>query len=92
MFLIHILVPLANNQGEKFTSEKFNMLKKKLIDKFNGMTVFSNSPAEGLWEKTKEDVLQDQIIVFEIMTKPTKRNGGKISTSGLKMNLSRILS
>ena len=73
MFLIHILVPLTNNNGNKFQPQKFNKLKKLLIKKFHGLTVFSHSPAEGLWQKTKKTVKQEPIIVFEIMTE-TKDN------------------
>ena len=67
MYLIQILIPLADNQGKKFSSEKFSLLKKLLIKEFSGLTIFSQSPAEGLWEKTSDNVLKDQIVIFEVM-------------------------
>ena len=77
MFLIQILIPLTDNEGKKFSSEKLSSLKDILIKKFGGLTVFSQAPAVGLWEKTKKEVLRDQIVVFEIMTKKKKYNWWK---------------
>ena len=77
MFLIQILIPLTDNEGKKFSSEKFSSVKDILMKKFGGLTVFSQAPAVGLWEKTKKEVLRDQIVVFEIMTKKKKYNWWK---------------
>ena len=77
MFLIQILVPVANNEGKKFSAEKFSTLKDILMERFGGLTVFSQAPAVGLWEKSEKEVLHDQIVVFEIMTKKKKHNWWK---------------
>ena len=67
MFLIQILIPLADNEGRKFPSERFTLVKKRLIEEFSGLTIFSQSPAEGIWEKNNEDVSEDRILIFEVM-------------------------
>ncbi len=36
------------------------------IDKFGGVTIYRNSPAEGLWSDSSGDVSRD--YVFEVMT------------------------
>ncbi len=65
-YLIQILLPLNNNEGKQFPGEKYEQFRTVFIDKFGGVTIYRNSPAEGLWSDSSGDVSRD--YVFEVMT------------------------
>ncbi|AKH37726.1 MULTISPECIES: hypothetical protein [Nitrosomonas] len=67
MKLVQLLLPLNDNLGKKFPKKLFRDIKEELTKKFNGVTAFSQSPAEGVW-KDKGYVQKDQIIIYEVMT------------------------
>ena len=64
--MIEILLPLADNEGESFEAGLFAKVREELIDHFGGLTAFTRSPAEGLWEQ-KGERSRDEIIIFEVM-------------------------
>jgi hypothetical protein len=66
MNLIQILLPVADNDGKAIPKEMFSDLRKELTDRFGGVTVFSQGPAEGFW-KGEDGTDRDRIVVFEIM-------------------------
>lgn len=47
MHLVEILLPLNDNEGRPFASEKFSELRQLLTERFGGLTAFSRSPAQG---------------------------------------------
>lgn len=67
MKLIQLLLPLNDNDGKRFPKSVFDQIKNELADKFDGVTAFSQSPAEGLWDDGGA-VQRDQIVLYEIMT------------------------
>jgi hypothetical protein len=67
MNLIQILLPVADNSGEPFPPHQFAGLKQELLDRFGGVTVFSQGPAEGFWQG-ENGTSRDQIVIFEVMT------------------------
>jgi hypothetical protein len=66
MKLIQLLLPLNDNLGKKFPKKFFKDIKEELTEKFSGVTAFSQSPAEGVWED-EGYVQKDQIIIYEVM-------------------------
>lgn len=64
--LIEILLPLYDNDGRRFGAEAFGEVRRELVDRFGGLTAFTRSPAEGLWEDEGE-VTRDEIVIFEVM-------------------------
>lgn len=66
MILIQIFLPITDNQGHAFSREIYTQIKETFTEKFGGVTSFSQSPAEGLWEKG-EEVQKDQILIYEVM-------------------------
>lgn len=67
MYLVEILLPLNDNEGRPFDSEKFSTLREILTERFGGLTAFTRSPAQGTTRKGHKTV-RDEIIVFEILT------------------------
>lgn len=67
MHLIEILLPLRDNQGRAFDPALLAGVREALVEKFGGLTAFSRSPAEGLWEEGGERS-RDEVIVIEVMS------------------------
>ena len=67
MHVIEIFLPLKRNDGSPQPRELFGRLRAELLERFGGLTAFTRSPAEGLWEDG-DDVEQDEIVIFEVMT------------------------
>lgn len=72
MYLIEILLPLSDNDGNPFDPEKFDSVRDTLTHTFGGLTSFTRAPAEGL-NKNKGQTEHDDIIVLEIMTEQLDR-------------------
>ena len=67
MHLVEILLPLRDNEGRPFPRELYAELRERLVAQYGGLTAFSRSPAEGVWEEEGERA-HDDIIIFEIMS------------------------
>jgi hypothetical protein len=72
MHLIEILLPLRDNDGRRFDSSAYASLREQLVERFGGLTAFSRSPAEGIWEEEGE-LSRDEIIIFEVMAEGLDR-------------------
>ena len=67
MHIIEILLPLRDNEGKGFGGEAFARVREELLEHFGGVTAFTRSPAEGLWEDAQGERSRDEIIIFEVM-------------------------
>ena len=67
MQLVQILLPYYNNEGNIFSNELFTCVANELKEKFGGVTIFSNSPATGLWKENDETTSKDKIFIYEVM-------------------------
>ena len=66
MHIVEIFLPLTDNQGNAFGAELFGKVRAELVERFGGLTAFTRSPAEGIWEEGGE-VTRDEIVIFEVM-------------------------
>ena len=66
MHVIEIFLPLFDNEGRRFGAELYAEVRRELVERFGGLTAFTRSPAEGLWEDEGE-VSRDEIVIFEVM-------------------------
>ncbi len=66
MHVVEIFLPLSDNDGRPFGAELFGEVRRELVDRFGGLTAFTQSPAEGLW-KDEGETSRDDIVVFEVM-------------------------
>jgi len=74
MHIIEIFLPLLDNDGKRFGPETFAQLREELTARFGGLTAFTRSPAEGLWEDSDGECSRDEIVIFEVMSDGLDRN------------------
>ena len=67
MHLVEILLPLFDNDGKRLAPELYADVREELVGVFGGLTAFSRSPAEGVWEEGGERS-NDDIVIFEVMS------------------------
>jgi hypothetical protein len=72
MYLIEIFLPLADNDGGRFSPSLFDSVRKTLTATFGGLTAFQRSPAEGT-EKKGGHERSDELIVLEVMAHTVDR-------------------
>ena len=77
MFLTQILLPLYDNDGYDISKEKFSLVRKQLIDRFGGLTTYTQMPANGFWQEDGEHTVRDHLIVYEIMSEDSDMNWWK---------------
>ena len=68
MYLVQLLLPLNDNDGQPFPAEYFQSLRSRLAESFGGVTAFMRSPAIGLWQDDNERIDRDDLVMFEVMT------------------------
>ena len=66
-YLIQILLPVHDNDGEYFAREAYGRVREELAGRFGGLTAFTRAPAEGLWTDEAAQTVRDEIVVFEVM-------------------------
>jgi hypothetical protein len=71
-YLIQLLLP-RNRGSESHPAALFQQVREELNEKFGGVTVYSRSPAEGLWTTDGDEVVRDEIVLFEVMAKKLGR-------------------
>jgi hypothetical protein len=67
MHVVEIFLPLADNEGMRFTEHAFNEEKATLVERFGGVTIYSRAPVKGLWAQSGQSA-EDDLVIFEIMT------------------------
>ena len=72
MYLFQIFLPLYDNEGNRFTKQKFESIRQELLRKFGGVTFYQQG-ASGLWEDASGKIDSDTLIVIEVMTKTVKK-------------------
>jgi inorganic pyrophosphatase len=65
--LIQLFLPVESNDGKPFPKQYFDRVKESLIKKFNGVSMFVNSPVNGMWEDQDKDIQKDKLVVYEVM-------------------------
>jgi hypothetical protein len=67
MYLVQLLLPLYDNDGQAFQAEAFNEVRRELTEKFGGVTAYARAPARGLWKEDDGTVVRDEIVIYEVM-------------------------
>lgn len=67
MRVIEILLPLLRNDGSRQPQALFAAVREEMVRRFGGVTAFTRSPAEGLWEQPDGERSRDEIVIFEVM-------------------------
>jgi hypothetical protein len=67
-WLVELFLPTASNEGEAFGRDAFDRVRDELLARFGGVTLFTRSPAEGLWSEGEgEGAARDRMITVEVM-------------------------
>lgn len=66
MHVVEIFLPLTDNEGQPFAGALFHQERVTLTAKFDGVTVYSRSPAAGFW-KDDQTIVKDDIVIFEVV-------------------------
>jgi hypothetical protein len=74
MHIVEIFLPLFDNQGRRFAPELYVHVREELVAEFGGLTAFTRSPVEGLWEEQGGMRSRDEIVIFEVMSDGIDRN------------------
>ncbi|MGV8839139.1 MAG: hypothetical protein ACWA6X_02425 [Bauldia sp.] len=61
MHLVQLLLPLDADQTE------VSQIRAELMERFGGLTVYSRTPAEGVWDDGGGKPVRDDIVVVEVM-------------------------
>ncbi|HEX7238703.1 MAG TPA: hypothetical protein VF263_00445 [Longimicrobiaceae bacterium] len=71
MHLVHVLLPLNDNQGRPFGREPFDLVRRELAERFGGVTAHFRAPAQGVWRDPGGDVARDEVVTLEVMVADT---------------------
>ena len=73
MHLVQILLPLYDNEGNRFPGDDYRVVRDELAEAFGGVTVYSRAPAQGLWKEVSSRLQHDDVILFEVMVDRLER-------------------
>lgn len=69
-YLVEILLPVTHTRRNR---ANLDLVRDELAERFGGVTLHVNSPAEGIWEDNG-DVELDRIVVAEVMVEDLDRS------------------
>jgi len=72
MKLVQIYLPRCDNTGRRFPASSFERERQRLLDRFGGMTAYTQAPAVGLW-KDGPKAKRDELIIFEVLIRRVDR-------------------
>jgi hypothetical protein len=74
MYLVQLLVPIHDNTGVPFPRDQFERVRHELTEAFGGVTAFVRSPAQGFWKETGDELVRDDVVMYEVMTDAMDRD------------------
>ena len=77
MYLVQILLPLTDNDGERLPSSLFAETRALLVERFGGLTAYSRAPAQGLWQPDEGNTTRDELVIYEVMINDLDRSWWK---------------
>jgi hypothetical protein len=66
MFEVRILIPVASNEGQKFSPSHHNLFELFVVERFGGITRYGS--AEGAWVDNGQ-LFRDQTLVYAVAMK-----------------------
>ena len=73
MHLVRLLLPLYDNEGQRFPPKLLDGVFDELTHRFGGVTAYQRSPAEGAWKPPGERVVHDDVVLFEVTVETLDR-------------------
>jgi hypothetical protein len=84
MHLVQLLLPLKDQDGKPFPRSQYRKIREVLTERFGGLTAYTRAPAEGLWDVGDDEVLLDDIVIYEVMVADLDREWWRQYRSGLE--------
>jgi hypothetical protein len=84
MYLVQLLLPLADGEGKRVPREQLERVKRELTERFGGVTLYLRAPAEGAWTDPSGRVERDQVVVAEVMAPHQDREWWKLYRAELE--------
>ena len=72
MKLVQIFLPRYDNRGQRFPAALYARERDRLLERFGGVTAYTQNRAHGLW-KDKGRTHRDSIIIFEVLLRRVDR-------------------
>jgi hypothetical protein len=70
--LVQIFLPRYDNNGRRFAPALYARERDRLVERFGGLTAYTQNRAHGLW-KDHGRTHKDAIIIFEVLVRPVDR-------------------
>ena len=67
MHLVQLLLPLFRESGVKVPDATFAGVRRELMERFGGVTAYSQAPATGLWQDGDGNAERDAVILVEVV-------------------------
>lgn len=74
MHLIHLLLPLYDNQQQPLPKTLFTEVRDELMAQFGGLTAHTRAPVSGLWKEENSHAVRDELIIYEVMAPAIDRD------------------
>lgn len=68
MHLIHLFLPLYDNDQQAMPKSLFAEVRDELTHTFGGLTAHSRAPVDGLWQEDDCHAVRDDLVIYEVMT------------------------
>jgi hypothetical protein len=73
MYLVQFLLPLYDNNGSPIPRPAFEEVRSELTERFGGVTAYLRSPAQGFWKESDDEVVKDDLVLFEVLAEEVDR-------------------
>jgi hypothetical protein len=70
--LVQIFLPRYDNRGRRFPTSLYARERERLVQRYGGLTAFTQNRAHGLW-KDNGRTRQDSIVIFEVLIRRVDR-------------------
>ena len=84
MHLVQLLLPLRDNAGNAFGRDEFDEVRRELMERFGGATLYARAPAVGLWKDDEGEVARDDVLVAEVMADHLDREWWRLYRADLE--------
>lgn len=74
MHLIHLLLPLYDNNHQALPKALFAEVRDELMAQFGGLTAHTRAPVSGLWQEENSHAVRDELIIYEVMASDIDRD------------------
>ena len=72
-FLVQILLPRRRGVTGDVSDSDFGQTRTELVERFDGVTAYLRSPAQGAWTAPDGRVERDDVVMIEVVTETFDR-------------------